>query len=118
MRILLLCGESTLAPLLARQLIIRAPYYRVTAVVEKAAQRKPFKKMTEKFGPGPCKLLVNNLKGITCERDARLIVEKARAEWVVWVSGEAGDAYLFFKTFGSLLKDEMGLARRDCFQGS
>lgn len=86
-------------------------------MVAAAAQRKPILNATEN-APGTCKLLVNHLKNVTSEDDARIIVVKARAEWVVWISDEAGDAYLFFQTFGSLLKDEIVLARRVCFEGS
>ncbi|MCJ1422189.1 hypothetical protein MMC29_000068 [Sticta canariensis] len=90
MRILLFCGESKLAPLLARQLVIRAPFYHVTSVVAAAAQRKSIINATEN-GPGTCKLLVNTLKNITSEEDARNIVAKAKAEWVVWISGKRKD---------------------------
>lgn len=90
-RILLLGRDTKITIPLTHHLLNRAiprrgtPYH-VIGLIRSPSQRKP-------LHPDRHELLRHSLKGVTGDEAARAILSKVRAEWVVWVSGKAGDVH-------------------------
>lgn len=83
-RILLLGGHGKVSLLMTPKLLARS--WNVVSVIRNADQKADILE-TGKNGPGKVEVLVESLEDVKSDGDAKRILEKAGAEWVIWSAG-------------------------------
>ena len=85
-RILLIGGHGKVSLLLTPLLLSR---YNLTSLIRSETQKSAILAL-QKDNPGKVDVLVGNLEDVKSEGDAREILKKVGAGWVVWCAGECG----------------------------
>ncbi|KAI9050003.1 hypothetical protein LZ554_006148 [Drepanopeziza brunnea f. sp. 'monogermtubi'] len=86
-RILLLGGHGKVSLLLTPKLVQRS--WDVVSVIRNPGQEAAVLE-AGRSGPGGIEALVTSLADVRSEADAKVILEKARPDWVIWSAGAGG----------------------------
>ncbi|KAH8780478.1 hypothetical protein BGZ57DRAFT_309870 [Hyaloscypha finlandica] len=86
-RILLLGGHGKVSLLMTPKLLSRS--WNVTSVIRNPDQKADILE-AGKNGPGRIDVLVESLEDVKSDEQAKAILEKTKAEWVIWSAGAGG----------------------------
>ncbi len=83
-RILLLGGHGKVSLLMTPKLLSRS--WNVTSVIRNPDQKSDILEAS-KDGPGKIDVLVESLEDVKSDAQAKTILDKTKAEWVIWSAG-------------------------------